>query len=484
MLQRFYIQFLSRSSVHYMLMAMVALLSFLLSSVYEQPLLLLLPMSIIGMVAMVMDFRILFYALMVALPISVEYMVTSSIGTDLPSEPLMIVCTLASVLYFVWDTRRLDLAFLKHPIFVILLVSLMWTGVTVIFSSHVLPSLKFFLAKLWYVIPFCILFYHIVKQKGELRTLLWLLILPMFLIVVKALIQHAAMGFAFENVNRTMQPFFRNHVNYAVMIVILIPYAYYMREQYLPKSIRRWVWNTVIVVFLLGLYFSYTRAAILALFVAMAAVLIMRRGGLTITLLSVAALCTLVVSYLTEGNRYLRYAPQYEKTVYHDALLDHIESTFRLEDVSSAERVYRWLAGIKMSVVHPITGWGPNTFAKHYKHYTVTEFTTWVSDNEDNSTVHDYPLLVLIEQGFVGLAIFVFMILYVLYFAQSLMRRVESPQQRLLLNCAVFALVALLFNLLLADLMEVDKNGTVFFMSIAIIIGVDIATKEKSKTIE
>jgi O-antigen ligase len=51
-------------------------------------------------------------------------------------------------------------------------------------------------------------------------------------------------------------------------------------------------------------------------------------------------------------------------------------------------------------------GHGPGNFYPTYKKYTVTEFSTYLSDNDEKSTVHNYFLLLLVEQGIIGLAIF------------------------------------------------------------------------------
>ena len=70
-----------------------------------------------------------------------------------------------------------------------------------------------------------------------------------------------------------------------------------------------------------------------------------------------------------------------------------------MEDISTMERVYRWVAGVEMVKDKPIFGFGPGTFYSAYKAYTLSSFQTYVSDNVDHSTVHNYFLLTFIEQG-------------------------------------------------------------------------------------
>ncbi len=56
----------------------------------------------------------------------------------------------------------------------------------------------------------------------------------------------------------------------------------------------------------------------------------------------------LFIIVMLHNNNYLAYAPDFKKTIYHANFSDHMESTATLEDVSSAERIYRWIAGVKM----------------------------------------------------------------------------------------------------------------------------------------
>ena len=115
--------------------------------------------------------------------------------------------------------------------------------------------------------------------------------------------------------------------------------------------------------------------------------------------LSVAGAAT----YFVSGDNFMRFAPDYEKTIWHGGNLQaHLESTYKLEDVSGMERVYRWVAAARMVADKPLVGSGPATFYPEYKRYTVSSFRTYVSQNFEQSTTHNYFLLTLAEQGIPG----------------------------------------------------------------------------------
>ncbi len=431
-----------------------------------------LPIVLLVFLSLATDIKYAFYLLLFSLPISIEYMVTCSLGTDLPSEPLMIFCTVLFLFYIAYRPHLLPPKLINHTIVGLLLLQLGWLFFSVFFSVDGVRSFKYGLAKIWYLVPFLFLFVTIYTPK-RFNTMLWLLIVPTVLLVIKSLVTHASMDFAFEKINDTLRPFFRNHVNYAVLIALLLPWTYYLHQQQKPQTVRRYTLFLSLLLLIAGLYFSYTRAAILSMIVAVAYFYIIKNKWLTQALITVALLLGSIILFLKNDNRYLRLAPEFTKTVYHNDLASHLESMFVLEDVSSAERVYRWLAGLNMIPVHPLVGWGPNTFALHYKKYAVTIYTTWVSDNDDNSTVHNYPLLVCIEQGFIGLVLFLLLFLYLLYKCQTLYHRILQPNDRLLLATTSMVIVITFFNNLLADLIDVDKNGALFLIACGVIIILD-----------
>ena len=120
------------------------------------------------------------------------------------------------------------------------------------------------------------------------------------------------------------------------------------------------------------------------------------------------------LAYFIQKNTYLDYAPNYERTVTHTEFDNLIEATYQLEDISTMERVYRWVAGFYMSNDHPWFGFGPGNFINFYKTYTVTSFRTYVSHNKEQSGIHSYFLMVLVEQGIIGVLIFFVLSFYLL----------------------------------------------------------------------
>ena len=143
------------------------------------------------------------------------------------------------------------------------------------------------------------------------------------------------------------------------------------------------------------------------------------------------------------------------------------------------ERFYRWIAGLRMVNEELLKGYGPNTFSLHYKKYTVDAFKTWVSSNKEKSSVHNYFLLVSIEQGIPGLFLLLVLLISMFSIAIKGYHTLKEPFDRSLsMLCGVILIMIVTLNLL-SDLIETDKIGSIFFIILGILIHLQVKIKEE-----
>lgn len=199
----------------------------------------------------------------------------------------------------------------------------------------------------------------------------------------------------------------------------------------------------------------------------MAYVLLRRRWLLKAYILSLVV-CLGLAAWLASGERYLQFAPNYRQTVFHEDFRAHLVATYQGTDLSTAERYYRWVAGVRMSSDHLATGSGPNTFYPQYKSYALPAFKTWVSHNEERSTVHNYYLLLLIEQGVPGLLLFLLLLGLAFWTAEKRYYRGDDAPVAAL--AAVILVMVCTLNFL-SDLIETDKVGPVFYLCLTALAG-------------
>ncbi|MEL7120550.1 MAG: hypothetical protein AAFO07_13950 [Bacteroidota bacterium] len=102
-----------------------------------------LPLAFLLVYVTIVDFRKVYYLLLVSIPISTEFYFPGGFGTDLPTEPLMIGLMGTYILYIINNVRDLDLREYKHPLTLLLIIHLFWIYTTTITSDLLWVSLKF-----------------------------------------------------------------------------------------------------------------------------------------------------------------------------------------------------------------------------------------------------------------------------------------------------------------------------------------------------
>ncbi len=444
-------------------------LCILASLLLDEWILSLLPFAMLAASYVFVNPKAVYFVLFASMPFSMEVSLPGGFGTDLPTEPLMILNSGLLILLLIDNFDRLDIRYFTNPITYVLGGILIWILFTSVTSSEPIISIKYFAAKLWYVLPFYLLtvfFYH--RHTSQLRTLVKISVIAMFVATSYVMLGHASLGFSFDTINKACQPIFRNHVNYGGLLVLLLPYIVYLFAT--SKSIvNTLVYPIIIVFFLVAIYLTYTRAAYVCAIATVGVYLILRWRLIRLTTLSALIAATCFVGYMVNKNTYLDYAPNYETTIAHYNFENLMEATYKFEDVSTMERVYRWVAGFRMVGQQPITGFGPGAFYESYRPYTLRSFQTYVSDNPEKSGIHNYYLMVAVEQGIPGLLLFLVLTFLPLFMAQHAYHNLSQYGDRALVMSAAVCLVVIDLLQLMNDLIEADKVGSFYFFSLAVI---------------
>ncbi|MBI5858878.1 MAG: O-antigen ligase family protein [Sphingobacteriales bacterium] len=420
-----------------------------------------------------------FFLLLFTLPFSFEYQFSSTLGTDIPDEALMLFVSGLFLLYWIYNPEAILRKMLTHPLLILLLIYFVWLTITVVFSTSTLVSVKFLLAKTWYIGAFVLAPLILYRQRKTIVTAAVILSVSMLLVACTALIRHSANGFSFAAVNDSLSPFFRNHVNYSAMLVCTAPvlFAFYSGSK---NNNQKILLGIFIFTLLMALFFSYGRGAWLALLIGGSTYWLIKKRLLVGFYIIAVLIAFFTLFWLKNNDRYLKYAPDFKTTIFHKNFGEHLIATYKLKDVSTEERFYRWIAGVRMIKDNWLTGYGPNTFYDNYKGYGIPAFKTWVSDNKDHSTVHNYFLLTAIEQGIPGLLILLTFFGIMLYYAQRIYHRCnDSFYKTVVITTGVIStmIITLIF---LSDLIETDKIGSIFFLCIATLVSADIHTRKNS----
>lgn len=437
---------------------------------------LLVPFGLISFLFGWRNLLIPFLLLIASIPFSIEYQYSPALGTDLPDEVLMWLVTVLVVFYLVYLSAKPNPEIIRHPIIICLIVVLAWSIVSSINSTFPTLSIKYLLAKSWYIGAFIGAALIIFRSKTSMVITIVTLAVAMILVVLITLVRHAGQRFSFSAINDALFPFFRNHVNYSALLVCIYPIlgSFYIFAKRRPQKVLVFF---LVILMSTALFFSYSRGAWLALIVGTVSWWFIKKKLLIKAIVITLVIIVISSFWLLKDNNYLRFAHNYQKTIFHENFQEHLIATYQLRDLSTAERFYRWVAATKMVEAKPILGFGPNTFYQNYKPYAAPAFKTWVSDNPEHSTVHNYFLLTLTEQGYPGLFFLLILCFGVIYYAQLIYQRRGDLFYRMIAIAAGSVFMMILTVNLLSDLIETDKIGSIFFLCISAIITADIKTR-------
>jgi O-antigen ligase len=419
--------------------------------------------------------KLFFFFLLFLIPFSIELQLSETLATDFPDEMIMIIVAVimvcSSLFYY-----KTAIAFFRHPIFILVLIWFSWMLVTTLLSAHPFLSFKYLLAKTWYVLAFMLAPAFVLTSKNDITDAAKVLALSMLIVTLVILIRHAGFSFRFADTNLAVTPFFRNHVNYGALLACII-LVFGAWTVFTRKTKRRLYLIAVLIILLAALYFSYSRGAWLAVLAGLLCLWCIKNRLVVKAYFLILFVVSISVAWLIQDDRYLRFSNDFNKTIYHENFSEHLVATYKLKDVSTAERFYRWIAGIRMIKDRPLNGYGPNNFYENYKPYALPAFRTWVSNNSDHSTVHNYFLLLIIEQGWPGLILFLVLAGAGLYYSQYLYHRIHDRLYKVIVVTTGAILAGVLVLNFLSDLIETDKIGSLFFLCLGILVVADLHTR-------
>lgn len=449
--------------------------------------LLALPFAYLFFILLGVNWKTAYWIFLFTIPFSIQISFAGdSMSLTLPDQPLMWCLLGLMVVLWARNPAVLPKWWWRDKITFIVVLQCLWLVVAVICSKMLFFSLKFLMVKAWIIACYFILPVLIFREKKDYIIGFRLLLIPTLLTVVIILIHHAALGFRFNKVQRSLeflgQSLYYNHVDYSSVTSMLFPLllvAYYLNRK--RSLATKGGLLIIIAIFIAGIIFAQTRAAYVAVFFAIAVGVAIRMRFVNVIMPTIYALIILLFCYMVPNSKYMDFKPDYNKTYMHKDFTDHLIATFRGKDMSSMERVYRWIATIRMSTDYPITGVGPRAFYFYYKPYAVNAFQTYVSRNREQSTTHNYYLYMLAEQGYPAMLLYALLIPVIFAKAQKVYHRFKDKFWRAVTIGLAMTLAAGFINNFFSELIETHKVGALFYIPVALLIVLDKKSKDMEK---
>ncbi len=445
------------------------------------------PFGLFFAVLLGLNWKTAYWIFLFTIPFSIQISFAGdSMSLTLPDQPLM-WCLLG--LFLVMLARNPNMMpqwWWRDKIVFISALQFLWLIVAVVCSQMLFFSIKFLLVKTWLVVCFLMLPVFIFREKKDFIMGFKLLLIPTLITVIIILIHHAMLGFRFEKVQRSLaflgQSLYYNHVDYSSVTSMLFPLILVAYSLTKKRSLAtRGGLLLIIAIFIAGIIFAQTRAAYIAVFFGIAVGIAIRMKLVNLIMPFIYGCIILLFCYMVPNNKYMDFRPDYNKTYMHKEFTDHLIATFRGKDMSSMERVYRWIATVRMSTDYPWTGVGPRAFYFYYKPYAVSSFQTYVSRNKEQSTTHNYYLYMLAEQGYPAMLLYALLIPLLFAKAQKVYHRFKDKFWRAVTIGLAMTIAAGFINNFFSELIETHKVGALFYIPVALLIILDQKSKEMEK---
>ena len=408
-----------------------------------------------------------------ATPLSVNLTdLTGGSGLSLPTEPMLVLITglvIIKMVFFGEFDRRL----LQHPISIAIYVYLVWMLLTVITSQLPLISLKQWVTRIWFIVPYYFFLGHLFLRnpKNAIRFL-WFFLVPLIIACCYTIVIHSQYGFTKKTSTWVMFPLFKEHTSYGAVLALFYPAAIYLafrKTSWVLKAIS----SLLLVILTVALVLSYTRAAWLSLvgagFVYLIYLFRMSKS-LVWTLVGIVCIIT-ALNFSMISSKFER-----NTTDSSDDLNEHVASVTNVStDASNLERINRWKCALRMFQERPLLGHGPGTYMFLYAPYQKPSEKTIISTNGGNrGNAHSEYLGPLAESGILGLATFLGLIISVVVVSIKTYQRIGEPRVKGILRLAFLGLITYYLHGFLNNFLDMDKASAPFWGFTAIIASLSI----------
>ncbi len=409
-----------------------------------------------------------------------ELGITQGIDLSLPAEPLMI---LFSGIYLINEFIKgiTPKQIFKHPITIVILLQLLWMLITTFTSQDVVISLKFLVARLWFVISGFFLMTYIFKDVSKIKTFIWMYLSALAIVCIITIIKHAEFNFHHKIADWIVSPFYNDHTAYGAALSMFIPPTFVLL--FIEKSlIKRSVLFLLFALLITALVLSFARAAWMGVFVAlMVLVTLFFKIKFRTLIITIVSLVIIIFSF----SEQLLILMGKNKTDSEGNLYDNIVSSFNIKnDASNLERINRWNCAYRMFLDKPIFGFGPGTYQFYYAPYQLSKEKTIISTNFGSvGSSHSEYLGPLSEQGLLGMLLVFVLLLSVFSLGYNLCYSLKNKNHKLLAYGLFLGLVTYFIHGFFNFFLDTDKLSLPFWAFIAALVSLHINNNNENQSL-
>ncbi|MBF25327.1 MAG: hypothetical protein CMP49_02265 [Flavobacteriales bacterium] len=447
----------------------------------DKLILLSIPLLLCIVILSLFNYKYLFFLVVILTPFSVSLadlgLFLSDVEMAFPTEPILFGFMILILFLIAYQLNTFRSIF-RHPITLCILMYLFWIFITSITSTSPIVSFKFLLTRLWYIIPIFFLGITIFQNKNNIFYFVLFYVVPLSIVIIYTSIKHAGFLFDKESAHYMMSPFFNDHTSYGAIIAFFLPLTVGVCWIKKNNILLRFFLFSIIIILIIGLVLSFTRAAWISLFISII-IGLMIRFKINRKFLFISPLIILIVFIFFQTSILTLLESNRQDSS--DNLIEHVTSISNIStDASNMERINRWKCALKMFLEKPFFGWGPGTYQFEYARFQLYNDRTIISSNSgDMGNAHSEYLGALSESGILGLITLCVLVLVSVISAINMYYSSRCSQQRTLLLSIVISLISYFIHGFFNNFLDTDKASVAIWAVFAMLVAIDLVNDKK-----
>ena len=306
----------------------------------------------------------------------------------------------------------------------------------------------------------------------------------MVVAITYTLIVHASYNFGEKEGHWVMWPFFKDHTIYGAAVAFVTPliFGLYFMKKHNPLMQVTIIGLAIIIV--LGLYFSYTRAAQLSVVASLCVLAAIKLKIKFSWIVSGVAILGIFLFLSKDAIQMELERNKIEHTT-KEGFSERIQSAANITtDASNLERLNRWSCAIEMFKERPVFGFGPGTYAFEYARFQDPDNLTIISTNfGDGGNAHSEFLGPLSESGLIGMLSMIFIVIAIFYKGITLYIKwpTDDKEMRTLILSMNMALVTYFVHGTFNNYLDTDKAAIPIWAFCAAFIALEISLKKREQ---
>ncbi|MBR0169930.1 MAG: O-antigen ligase family protein [Bacteroidales bacterium] len=412
-------------------------------------------------------------------PFAVNMALMPGMELSMPVEPMMILFTL--IFFFrVLIAKNYDKRLLRHPVTLLLTATVVWMFVTSCTSQLPWVSLKYTLARVWFVVPFFYANAQIFRDRRRIREFFWAYAIGLGTVILIATSKTLGNFSDLQTLHRVMRPFYNDHTAYGCAIALMLPAAFYF---VFSRSNKGWLRALTLLLFAglcIGLFFSYCRAAWISVLGAIG-VYVLVRMGMKVKWMVLLFGLGVGAFFIYQSDVLYKLGKNKQDSSYD--LAGQVKSISNIStDASNLERLNRWASAMRMWKEHPVMGCGPGTYQFLYAGYQRSYQLSTISTNAGNlGNAHSEYIGPMTEQGIPGVLLMAALFLVTFATGVRVYRTARDPDVARMALAFTLSLLTYYIHGVFNNFLDTDKLSVPFWAFTAVIVALDTYSEKKEE---